>query len=358
MVLCLDADGPGREATERLRAEYEGRGLKVSTRTPSWGKDWNEYLLQPEPPKEELKPEKLEQKKEESTQMADLEKLVSDKTAADAHWKEQRQMERDNASSQRDASVNEITTNPEAYARYLELQADNPLSSAGNVALVMIQNPEATLFGTPDRWKGMGRYVPDSERDQGAKIFVRSPTGRGYVLADTYDIAQTQGREMAGKLQLQDDSPEMEAALAALLKFSPVPVQIDRELLGVTAHYDAYDMTLTINPGCSDSQAFSAIAAEIALARFHDRGFNSEYTRENYDLSAQSVSCILCRRFGVEREMPDLSGLPAQYQHLDAQKRREALNGIQDLAKKIGGSIERSVLPPQRATPSVRREER
>ena len=52
VVLCLDNDGPGREATERLRAEYEGRGLKVSTRTPSKGKDWNEYLQTRGPPRE------------------------------------------------------------------------------------------------------------------------------------------------------------------------------------------------------------------------------------------------------------------------------------------------------------------
>ena len=267
-------------------------------------------------------------------------------------------MERDTAISQRDASVNEITTDPEKYARYLELQADNPLSSAGNVALVMIQDPEATLFGTRDRWKRLGRFVADTELEEGAKIFVRSPTGRGYVLADTYDVSQTRGRDIPAHPQLLDDTPEMEAALAALLNYSPVPVQTDRELLGVAAHYDAYDMTLTINPGCSDSQVFSAIAAEIALARFHDRGANSAYSREGYDLSAQSVSYILCRRFGVERELPDLSVLPACFQRLDAQQRREALNGIQDMAKKIGGSIERSILPPQRAAPAVRREER
>lgn len=357
VVLCLDADGPGREATERLRAEYEGRGLKVSTRTPPCGKDWNSYLQDPNQERNDPEAKEIKVKKEANSPMADLEKLVSDKTEADALWKEQRQMERDNAMSQRDASINEITTNPEAYARYLELQADNPLSSAGNVALVMIQDPEATLFGTPDRWKGMGRYVLDSERDQGAKIFVRSPTGRGYVLVDAYDIAQTQGQEVSGKLQLQDDSPEMEAALTALLKYSTVQVSTDREL-DTAARYDEFAMTLTINPGYSDSQAFGAIATEIAHARFHDRGANSAYSRERYDLSAQSVSFLLCRRFGVEREMPCPSEMPAHYQRLDAQKRRNVLGSIQELAKKVGGSIERSVLPPQRAAPSVRREER
>ena len=52
VVLCLDNDGPGQEATERLRAEYESRELKVSTRTPGKGKDWNDYLQTRGPPRE------------------------------------------------------------------------------------------------------------------------------------------------------------------------------------------------------------------------------------------------------------------------------------------------------------------
>ena len=52
VVLCLDADDSGQAATEKLRAEYESRGLKVSTRTPARGKDWNEYLQQRAPPRE------------------------------------------------------------------------------------------------------------------------------------------------------------------------------------------------------------------------------------------------------------------------------------------------------------------
>jgi len=46
IVLCLDADGPGREATEKFREEYTQKGYTVSTRTPAKGKDWNEFLQQ------------------------------------------------------------------------------------------------------------------------------------------------------------------------------------------------------------------------------------------------------------------------------------------------------------------------
>ena len=44
IVLCLDADGPGREATEKFQAEYVEKGYTVSARAPAQGKDWNECL--------------------------------------------------------------------------------------------------------------------------------------------------------------------------------------------------------------------------------------------------------------------------------------------------------------------------
>lgn len=46
IILCLDADEPGRAAAERMKLEYEQTGFKVSARTPTQGKDWNEYLQQ------------------------------------------------------------------------------------------------------------------------------------------------------------------------------------------------------------------------------------------------------------------------------------------------------------------------
>ena len=46
IVLCLDADEPGQETTEKFRAEYVQRGYDVSTRMPAQGKDWNAYLQQ------------------------------------------------------------------------------------------------------------------------------------------------------------------------------------------------------------------------------------------------------------------------------------------------------------------------
>lgn len=71
-------------------------------------------------------------------------------------------------------------------------------------------------------------------------------------------------------------------------------------------------------------------------------------------MSAQSVSCILCRRFGIERELPDLSKVTERFQGWKTQDRLNLLIGIQGMSRQIGGSIEKAMAPPQR-TPSFRR---
>ena len=286
--------------------------------------------------------------------MANLEQIITQKTAADTAWKEERQMERENVNAMQDAGITEITSNPEAYARYLEVQGDNPAYSAGNIALVSFQLPEATVFGTRDRWKTLNRSVLDTEKDKGAKIFARSPFGKGYVLADAYDVSQTQGRDLK-KAVLQDDSKEMESALTTVLNYAVVPVVIDKEL-PVAAFYDQKNMELAINPDFPDSEAFAAIAAGVAHSRFHAKGAVPGYNRDEFDLDAQSVSYLLCRRFGVEREMPDVSGVAELYEGLDAQERRYALDSIQDVSKKMGRSIEKNLeTEKQRGRAPVRR---
>lgn len=288
--------------------------------------------------------------------MADLKKLISNKTAMDNQWREERQADKETASALRDASVTQIMEAPEKFARYLTMQGDNPSYSAGNVALAMAQLPEATVLHTRGHWKDLGRFVLDPELDNGASIFTRSSTGRGYSLTSVYDVAQTQGRELRTP-QLRDDTEAMDAALTALLNFSPVQVVAD-ENLSAGAYYDPSKMTLAINPGYSDSQAFAAITTQIAQARFHDRGRNPAYSREGCELSAQSVSYILCRRFGIQRELPDLTGMANRCQGWTPEDRLAFLKEIQGMSRQIGGSIEKTIAPPQRAAPARRGEER
>lgn len=277
--------------------------------------------------------------------MANLADIVSRKQSRDEEWKAQRQADRDNAVAMQDTAVSQIAQSPEAYAAYLDCQGDNLMYSVGNIALALFQKPEVTKFGTAERWKSLGRTVLQSERSKGFQIFARSSFGKGYQLTDAYDISQTQGRELTNT-GIQNGSKEMEQAMETVLNYSAVPVVID-ENMDVPAFYDQENLELAVNPRYPDNEAFSAIATEVAHSRFHNKGRNPFYNREESELDAQSVSYILCRRYEVKREMPDLSNLEQLYDGWSPEEVRRALDSVQGLCKQMGNSIDRNLEPKQ-----------
>ena len=85
----------------------------------------------------------------------------------------------------------------------------------------------------------------------------------------------------------------------------------------------------------------------MAHSRFHDKGRNPHYDREESDLDAQSVSYILCKRYGIRRETPDLSHLKELYDGWSPEEVRRALDSVQGLCKQMGNSIDRNLEPKQ-----------
>ena len=57
--------------------------------------------------------------------------LIKNKSATDQARVESLRAERDNLSEMRDAALEEITTDPELYQKFLDLQGDNISCSAG-----------------------------------------------------------------------------------------------------------------------------------------------------------------------------------------------------------------------------------
>lgn len=285
--------------------------------------------------------------------MADLASIIARKETNDAEWKAGREAERKNVYALQDTAVSYIVSQPDAYARYLDLQAENPMYSAGNVALSMIQNEGGTMFGTKEKWRAMGRSVLTAEENKGFQILARGSFGKGTVITDAYDISQTTGKEV-NPIRISGDSREMDQAMMTLLNFSAVPVK-PNEGLETPALYDERDMILYVNPHSSDKVAFSAIAAEVAHSRFHNKGQNEYYNKVECELDAQSVSYILCRRFGIPCEQPDASDLGTLYESWTPDEARRGLDGIQQMQKKIGSAIEYNLGPQEHTRSSIAR---
>lgn len=285
--------------------------------------------------------------------MANLEAIISQKTESDSQWQAQQQAERENVTNMQDTGVELISSDPDQYLRYLTMQGDNFSYSAGNVAIALVGLPDATVFGTRERWQSMNRTVLADEEGMGVKIFARATGSRTYVLADAYDVSQTQGKDLK-RLSLRDNTPEMASALETLLKYSKAKLTIDRELT-VPAFFDEERKELAINPDFPDGEAFAAIAAEVALTRFHDKGFNREYSWARYELDAQSISFILCRRFGIEPKAPNMERLAERFDGMDSHDCKNVLDKIQDMSRQIGHSIEKELGEKQRSRSAVRR---
>lgn len=249
--------------------------------------------------------------------------------------------------------MNQIVSSPENYAAYLELQGTNPMYSAGNIALAMVQYPGLTQIGTADRWKVLGRNVLASEKNNGIQIFSRSSFGKGYGITNAYDISQTFGKEVT-PVRIAEGSKEMESALTTVMNYSLVPIEIDYDL-PEPAYYDHNKLVIAANPNFGEAETFAALATEVALSRIHNKGNNVYYTRKENELDAQSVSYLLCKRFGIEAEMPDLSSLTDIYNGWTAPEIRQALSYIQDMSKQIGGSIDKSITPQPHSRGNMRR---
>lgn len=285
--------------------------------------------------------------------MANLEEIIAAKAASDSQWKNQHQADRQAVTEMQDCGIELIVTDPAQYIRYLTMQGDNPAYSAGNVAIVLAGMEKATVFGTRDRWQSLGRTVLAEEQDHGVKIFARDARTKAYSLTDAYDVSQTQGKDLKHRA-LREDSAEMSSALQTLLNYSKAEPTVDRAL-DTPAFFDEDKRELAINPNYTDPEAFASIAAEVALTRYHDKGYNRDYSWARYELDAQSVSYILCRRYGVEPKQPNLERLGERFAGMDMDECKSVLDKIQDMSKQIGRSIDLNIEAERRRSRTTER---
>ena len=285
--------------------------------------------------------------------MANLEEIIAAKAASDSQWKNQHQADRQAVTEMQDCGIELIVTDPAQYIRYLTMQGDNPAYSAGNVAIVLAGMEKATVFGTRDRWQSLGRTVLAEEQDHGVKIFARDARTKAYSLTDAYDVSQTQGKDLKHRT-LREDSAEMSSALQTLLNYSKAEPAVDRSL-DAPAFFDEDKRELAINPNYTDPEAFASIAAEVALTRYHDKGYNRDYSWARYELDAQSVSYILCRRYGVEPKQPNLERLGERFAGMDMDECKSVLDKIQDMSKQIGRSIDLNIEAERRRSRTTER---
>lgn len=293
--------------------------------------------------------------------MSKLDGFIQEKQQRTEDWKAQKEAEREEMNLMSEDGVMTVTEQPEAYLRYLEVQADHPQYSASNILLVLAQNPEITQVNSLERWNKLGRSVKREEN--GLKIRVSDryikdgQEYRGYKVGRVFDVSQTTGKgRPPAKTILAENTPQMDAALRELLDISPVKV-VTNTTMRTDAFYDAGAQEISVSSQLTDGQTFAALAREIVHARIHNHGQYPYYSREDCKLDADSVSYMLCRSFGVPQNRPDASRIAMMNDGLEAQDRRSVLDNLQQIFRQMQGDIQKEVAPPEKQ-PEPRRQTR
>ena len=276
--------------------------------------------------------------------------LVAEQKQQTEDFKARKAAEREELSEMTDTAIGNITQEPEAYLRYLDVQADNPGFSVSNVLLAMEQYPDVTVFNSVKSWNALGRTVISGET--GIKVRVADPyvkngrTHRGYKVGRVFDISQTTGNGKVNKTVLADNTKQMNAALKALLYTAGVPVNPVQNV-GFDAFYDPQRQVIDVSENLTDTQTFAALAREIFRAKIHNHGQYAAYSREETELDATSASYMLCRSFGLPHAQPDATKIGALYEGMEPHNSRNILDTIQKIFREMQTAVQNELTPQQ-----------
>ena len=219
----------------------------------------------------------------------------------------------------------------EQYKTYLKAMSKFHNYSFGNVMLILLQCPNASLVAGFHKWKkDFGRNVkkgehgimilapcpqkkfidrevekPDGTKEMESVLVVRQRFKVAYV----FDVSQTEGRELPsyGVDKLTGDVQHYEEIYNAIVAVSPVPVIFRDKQDSSEGCYNHKEQKIYINEGLSQIQTVSVMIHETAHAILHALPVENgeivgehEKDRRTREVEAESVAYIVCQHFGIE----------------------------------------------------------
>lgn len=220
----------------------------------------------------------------------------------------------------------------EKYKAYLNAMSKFHHYSFGNVLLILMQCPEASMVAGYTTWKKQfGRTVKKGEH--GIMILAPAPYKRivetekidpltkapildangdpiretdyivhqNFKVVYVFDVSQTEGRELPslGVGELSGEVEHFERIFAAVEALSPVPVEyrLAQESKGCYSHLE---QKIYLNQGMSQVQTLKTLIHETAHALLHARPEAADKDRHTKEVEAESIAYVVCQHFGID----------------------------------------------------------
>lgn len=240
------------------------------------------------------------------------------------------------------STATEELNNPDTVMAYLDIQSRFDRYSVSNALLVAYQNPEATRLCDSKTWQKNHVFINKGETGiiilEPGKEYTKDDgtTATPYNAKKVFDISQTNAK----KRNYQRKAPDARVIVKAMIKTSPVPVEISNKLPeGINAEYQPEAKKIFVRQGLEGDDIVRSLSKEIAFARLDNGGFD----RENLEFSAQAISYITTSRAGFEPE--PIKAVSEKFVALEEKDKRKELSQVRDHANSISNTINKTIEP-------------
>lgn len=269
------------------------------------------------------------------------------------------------------------------YAAYLRSLSKLHHYSYGNIFLIKLQCPHASMVAGYGDWKRkFGRHVKAGEtgitilapcpywtREEVEEAGPDGQTTReqkwvkktGFTTATVFDVSQTEGRAFPslGVETLMGTVEGYEKLLSALTSISPVPVTEGPLPLGVHGAYHHAEQRITLSPSMSQAQTVKTLVHEIAHAKLHALPVEGgiivgahKKERRTREVEAESVAYTVCQYLGLDTGDYSFGYIAGWSSGKEQKELRSSLECIRNTAAELIDGIERQCLelpPPEPA---------
>ena len=285
-----------------------------------------------------------------------------------------------------EAGVKEVFES-EKYKTYLKFMSRFHHYSFGNVMLILMQCPEASLVAGYTTWKKQfGRKVKKGEH--GIQIIapvkrsklvsqdklypdtqqpVIGPDGKpekepvfvqyqGFQVAYVFDVSQTEGRELPslGVDELTGDVPNYNAMFSAVEAISPVPVEF-RPTSAAKGCFNHLERKIYVNEGMSQVQTLKTLIHETAHALLHDSLVLDDEIpkkdRHTKEVEAESIAYVVCQHFGIDTSDYSFPYVTGWSRDKELPELKASLECISKAAAEMIDSVEKRCLELTKITP-------
>lgn len=199
----------------------------------------------------------------------------------------------------------------EGFLRLLEFYSRFRKYSPGNVMLILMQRPDASLCAGFRQWEKLGYQVRKGE----SAVWVRGPyfkdvtdpeTGEvenrliGWLALPIFDVSQ-----LEGDVEIPSFTHPLEGDYDGLYTMARVGIGVQGVLvieddLPSTIHGMASGDKITINRNLSDSEKFLCLLHEAAHIVLKHSERHEETSKQQRELCAEATSYLLAKLFGLD----------------------------------------------------------